>query len=202
MQIGSFIHVAVCVFRSRDSLYIHNAGCEFRYVTGKGTGVYAKQKLQTRKNSDAMQKQEKLSALSQKRLFLIVQQIHPSSFFPHQSSQGKSASSTLVQVKYPSPAGPKAVKSNSKKFLMTGLTASLARFFTSSTRLSNLLKLSLEYSVPLLASLEVLRKRFSSSWGRYSAEELEPMRRYILPVLKGPLGGGLAGGGGRRWEAT
>ena len=37
-QMGSFIHATVCVFRSRDSLYIHNAGCEFRYVTGKGTG--------------------------------------------------------------------------------------------------------------------------------------------------------------------
>ena len=119
-----------------------------------------------------------------------------------QSSQGKSASSSLVQVKYPSPAGPKAVKSSSRKFLITGLTASLARFFTSSTRLSNLRRLSLEYNVPLLASLEVLRKRFNSSCGRYDAEELEPMRRYILPVLKGPLGGGLAGGGGRRWEVT
>lgn len=178
------------------SFYIHNAGCDFSYVIRKRRGGICKSKTPNKKSQMRCRNKKNPAQCPKNASLSIAQQIGPSSFF--QSSQGKSASSTLVQVKYPNPAGPKAVKSNSKKFLMTGLTASLARFFTSSTRLSNLLKLSLEYSVPLLASLEVFRKRFNSSWGRYNAEEVDPMRRYILPVLKGPLGGGFGGGGGRR----
>lgn len=59
----------------------------------------------------------------------------------HQS-HGKSPTSTLVQVKYPKPPGPKLPKSSSKKFRMSGLTTSDARCFSSSTLLSNRLKLS------------------------------------------------------------
>jgi hypothetical protein len=92
--------------------------------------------------------------------------VHESLTEDFYSSQGKSVSSTRVQVKYPNPAGPNIAKSNSKKFRMTGLTASLAKFFTSSTRRSKRRRLSREYSVPLLASLEALRKRLSSSCGR------------------------------------
>jgi hypothetical protein len=85
---------------------------------------------------------------------------------------------------------------------MSGLTASLARFFTSSTRRSKRRRVSREYSVPLLASFEALRKRFTSSWDRYEVDVVEPTRRKTLPVLTEALGAGfdgagVAGGAGR-----
>lgn len=109
----------------------------------------------------------------------------------YQPFQGKSSSSTFVQVKYPNPvdgtaALPRPVpegdttllRSSSRKLRVSGLTASLARFFSSSTLRSKRLRLSREY-----ISGVSLRKRLHSSWLRYASLFVLPMSRYTRPRL-------------------
>ena len=140
-EMGILLMRQFWVIGSHDSLYIHNVGSEFRDIVRKGTGYMQNKNSKQSKKPDATQRRKTKPSAPK---HLLNSSFHRLFSPVHYSSQGKSASSTLVQVKYPSPAGPKAVKSSSRKFLMSGLTASLAKFFTSSTRLSNLLRLSLE----------------------------------------------------------
>jgi hypothetical protein len=99
--------------------------------------------------------------------------VHPSTFKPSKvrpsnqsipctsspySSHGKSCGSIRVHVKYGSPP---SLRSSSRKFRISGLTASLALFFISSILRSNRFRLSRLYESGLRR-----RKRLHSSWER------------------------------------
>ena len=78
--------------------------------------------------------------VSLKRHAIIME--NPTNSVTHSHLQnGKSSSSTLVQVKYPNPP-PSLPTSNSRQLLVKGLTISLANALISSIFFSNLLSVS------------------------------------------------------------
>lgn len=114
--------------------------------------------------------QEKLKENRGKIIVVKTLVLYPTPFSGH-VAQGKSSSITFVQVKYPKPTDgaaalplpdvegtTKLLRSSSRKLRVRGFTASLARFLSSSTLLSNRLRLSREY-----ISGVSLRKRLHSS---------------------------------------